>query len=125
MDSAIKTYNLNEDDEIKSLLNRHGWTVDYFNHDNKFSITSLDGSKIKNSPVVLSLLVVELLEREQDELETSAPMLSTVKLFEKYGYSVDCESPLEVRLIRDESVFITGEAAKILEYHFRELERSL
>lgn len=123
MNSAIKTYNLNEDKEIRNLLKRHGWTVNHFTNDTQFSVSSVDGSKIKNSPVVLSLLVVELLEREEDELEVSNPRLSTVELFEKYGYSVECESPLEVRLIQDDSVFITCEAAMILEAHLRELER--
>lgn len=119
--NKIQNYDLNENEEIKNLLTVHGWTVEYFNHDNKFSVKSVDGSQIKNSSVALSLLIDELRERDDDE---STVRISTTALFEKYGYTVYCESPLEVGVERDETILITGEAASLLEYHLRTNEKN-
>lgn len=55
------------------------------------------------------------------EFVKSQKPITDNELFEKYGWTVECESPLEVRT--DDGSFATMEAAHILLDYLREVEK--
>lgn len=114
-------FNIN-DNEMVQLLESEGWVIDYYNSSSKFSISHSDGMFIQNDIMALEFLLEEIEDQLNNQvyipdnaLDVSVEIpLSDDEVLEKFDYCIYCESPLEVGCNSDESVLVTGMAAKIL-----------
>ena len=114
-------FNIN-DTAIVKLLESEGWLIDYYNSKFKFSVSHSDGMCIQNDIMALEFLIEELEDQlnnhtciPDNALDVSIEIpLSDEEVLEKFDYCIYCESPLEIGCNSDESVLITGMAAKIL-----------
>lgn len=93
-------------------LNRHGWTVDYCNSANVFSIVHNEGSMIRNSYRTYAALIAEL--KELDAENEPAKPISDEEILHLNGYHIICKSPFEIGSESDHTVLITGWAANTL-----------
>lgn len=104
-------------------------TIEHFNSLTDFTISSKDGSILKNDSFGLSCLIeciyeennyVEITsqdEREEEDEDDETPIkkIDSIAVLEHNNYEVFCESPLEISLKHDESSLATMFFALLIE----------
>lgn len=107
-------------DHIKETLSQGDFDVNYFNNVLCFEIADKDGGVLKNDPYGLCLLLSDLSGEDSQYRKSDKPLevsqeVELEKVLEHYGYTLVCESPLE---LEDETTgaFVSGQFAASLAY---------
>lgn len=107
-------------DHIKETLSQGDFDVNYFNNVLCFEIADKYGSVLRNDPYGLCLILSDLSCEESQFKKYDEPLevsqeVELEKVLEHYGYTLVCESPLE---LEDETTgaFVTCQFASSLAY---------